>query len=162
MSKKSAADNLSPRIANRKAFHEYQISEKLEVGIVLQGSEVKSIRLGHVMMGDGFARVEADGQLYLYNVEIQPYAQASGTLGAGHSPKNRRKLLAKKRQIKKLATLTQSKGVTLVPLAMYFVRGFVKVELGVGMGKQTHDKRQALKQRDAKRELDRIMSKRDR
>lgn len=162
MSKKKTAADHSPRIANRKALHDYHVSEKLEVGIVLVGSEVKSIRQGHVMLNDGFARVEADEQLYLYNVDIQAYAQAAGTLGAGHVTKSRRKLLAKKRQIKKLATLTKSKGATLIPLAMYFVRGFVKIELGVATGKQTHDKRQSIKQRDAKREMDRIMSHRDR
>jgi SsrA-binding protein len=157
MSKKKD-DNFSPRINNRKAFHDYHISEKLEVGIVLVGSEVKSIRQAKANLADGFARVEADGQLYLYNIDIQPYAQSAGTLGAGHLPKTRRKLLAKKRQIEKLATLTASKGVTLIPLAMYFVRGFVKVELGVGQGKQAHDKRQTLKERESKRELSRIMS----
>lgn len=161
MSKKKE-DNFSPRISNRKAYHDYTISDKLEVGIVLVGSEVKSIRQGHVHMGDGFARVEADGQLYLYNVDIQAYSNATGNLGAGHVPQGRRKLLAKKRQIAKLETATKSKGSTLVPLAMYFVRGFVKVEIGLAHGKHEHDKRNAVKDRDAKREIDRFMSKRDR
>lgn len=159
---KAKADNLSPRINNRKAFHDYNITEKLEVGIVLVGSEVKSIRMGQVNMSDGFARVEANGELKLYNVEIQPYAKSAGTLGAGHLAKNPRRLLAHKRQIKKLEVATSGKGATLVPLAMYFVRGFVKVELGLAFGKQEHDKRQSIKDRDAKRELSRIMSKRDR
>lgn len=161
MSKKKE-ENLSPRISNRKALHDYTITDKLETGIVLVGSEVKSIRQGHCNLGDGFARVEADGQLYLYNIDIQAYSKAAGTIGAGHIPQGRRKLLAKKRQIAKLATATASKGATLVPLSMYFVRGFVKVELGVAHGKREHDKRNTVKDRDAKREISRIMSKRDR
>ncbi len=159
---KPKADNLSPRINNRKAFHDYTITEKLEVGIVLVGSEVKSIRHGHVNLSDGFARVENDGQLILYNIDIQAYAQSAGTRGAGHIARNPRRLLAHKRQIKKLEIATSAKGATLVPLAMYFVRGFVKVELGVAFGKQSHDKRQSIKERDSKREMSRIMSKRDR
>jgi SsrA-binding protein len=157
MAKKSDA-NLAPRIVNRKATHDYAISERLEVGIVLRGSEVKSIRQGQVSLAEGFARVEpSDMGLYLHDVEISPYANASGP--NGHVPKTVRKLLAHRRQIQKLHDLTSTKGTTLIPLAMYFVRGMVKLEIGVGTGKRTHDKREDIKARESDREIRRAMSK---
>lgn len=160
MSKKEdKAEALSPRIANRKAFHDYHIHEKLEVGIILQGSEVKSIRNGKVSLAEGFARVEPrDMGLYLYDVDIANYAQAAGA--NGHEPKRVRKLLAHKRQIAKLLGETSAKGMTLIPLAMYFVRGHVKLEIGLASGKQSHDKRQDLKKRESDREIRRGMTRR--
>lgn len=155
---KERNDNLSPRIANRKAFHDYHISEKIEVGIALQGSEVKSIRHGKVTLAEGFARVEPGNMgLYLYNVDIAPYAPATGV--AAHEPQRPRKLLAHKREIAKLLDLSGPKGATLVPLAMYFVRGMVKVELGIASGKQAHDKREDIKKRDAARDIQRGMTR---
>ena len=151
-------ENLSPRIANRKAFHDYHISEKLEVGIVLMGSEVKSVRNSQVSLAEGFARVEPQTmELTLYNVNIAHYRQAGINQ---HDPIRPRKLLAHKRQIAKLHDLACSKGVTLVPLAMYFCRGMVKVEIGVGTGKKSHDKRQDLKRRDANKEIRKGLTRR--
>jgi SsrA-binding protein len=152
------ADNLSPRIANRRAFHDYHIDEKLEVGIVLTGSEVKSIRHGNVSLAEGFARIEpATMALLLHDVDIATYPQAGDR---NHERKRPRKLLAHKRQIDKLATATAAKGATLIPLAMYFSdRGIVKVEIGVATGKHHHDKRADLKKKADQREIDRAMSR---
>ena len=146
------------RIVNRKARHNYHVLEKLEVGIVLTGSEVKSVRNGQVSLGEGFARVEpTDVQLYLYKVHIAAYTHAAGD--NGHDPLRTRKLLAHKRQINRLLGQTISKGTTLIPLAMYFVRGRVKVEIGLVRGKRTHDKREDLKTREAQRQIQRGMTR---
>ncbi len=150
--------NRAPRIANRKAHHDYHVHEKVEVGIKLMGSEVKSIRNSQVSLAEGFARVEPDGSLVLCGVDIAPYGFAHGT--DAHENKRTRRLLAHKREIKKLQTTTTAKGTTLIPLAMYFVRGMVKVELGVCSGKKAFDKRQDMKQRDADREIRRGMTRR--
>ncbi len=151
-----SADN-SPRIVNRRARHEYHILETLETGVSLQGPEVKSIRNGQVSLAEGYARVEtADGGLYLYDVDIARYAHAGPDQ---HEPKRRRRLLAHKRQIEKLAGMTTTKGTTIVPLAMYFSRGWVTVELGVARGKRQYDKRQDMKTRDAEQQIRRAMSR---
>ena len=148
----------APRITNRRAYHDYHIDEKLEVGIVLQGSEVKAIRNGQVSLAEGYAHVEVDTmELYLYDVNITQYQHATAT--TGHDVTRRRKLLARKNQIKNLLGRTSAKGVTLVPLAMYFVRGRVKLEIGIGHGKRDYDKRQSMKKRDASREIDRAMTR---
>ncbi len=158
MAKSTKDKTHTPRIVNRKARFQYHILESLEVGMVLLGSEVKSIRAGQVSLAEGFARVEpADMGLYLYNVDIAMYAHATGT--TGHEPKRRRKLLAHKRQINKLLGETTAKGTTLVPLTMYFVRGMVKLELGVARGKRDYDKRQSIKDRDAGKQIRREMAK---
>jgi SsrA-binding protein len=154
---KKKNDNLSPRIANRKALHDYFITEKLEVGIVLSGSEVKSIRNSQVSLAEGYARVDPDSlELYLHNVDIALYPHAGVNQ---HTPKAPRKLLAHKREIEKLLGATTVKGTTLVPLAMYFKNGRVKVEVGVGVGKKTFDKRQAIKKKSADREIRRGMTR---
>ena len=158
MAKKSKDKTTTPRIVNRKARFEYHILEKLEVGIVLLGSEVKSVRNGQVSLAEGFARVEpGDMGLYLYNVDIAPYSHASGP--NSHEPKRRRKLLAHKRQIQSLLGQMTAKGTTLVPLAMYFVRGKVKLEIGVGRGKKDYDKRHAIKDRDAHKQIRHSMTR---
>ena len=150
--------NLSPRIANRRAFHDYHIGEKFEVGIVLVGSEVKSIRNGQVSLAEGFAMIEpATMELWLHNVEIAPYPHAGPQ--HQHVPKRTRKLLAKKREIRTIHDKHIVKGVSLVPLAMFFVRGKVKLEIGVGTGKKAFDKRQDMKKRDADREIRRGMTR---
>ncbi|HEX7010480.1 MAG TPA: SsrA-binding protein SmpB [Phycisphaeraceae bacterium] len=147
----------SPRIVNRRALHDYHIQEKLEVGIVLKGSEVKSIRNGQVSLAEGYARVEPETmELFLHQVDIAPYPQAGANQ---HEPKRTRKLLAHKRQIAHLLGATTGKGVTLIPLAMYFVRGKVKVELGLAVGKKAYDKRQDIKKREAQREIRRGMTR---
>jgi SsrA-binding protein len=148
----------TPRIVNRKARHDYHILDTLEVGIVLAGSEVKSARAGQVNFAGSYARVEpSDRQLYLYDVDIAPYAHAAGK--TGHEPKHRRKLLAHRHQINKLLGQTADKGTTIVPLEMYFVRGYLKVLLGVAIGKKAYDKRQTVKRSDADRQIRRGMTR---
>jgi SsrA-binding protein len=152
-----ASKNLSPRIENRRAYHDYFIEAKLECGIVLQGSEVKSLREGKAMLNDAFARVER-GELILYQAHIDPYAKSA--LVYNHEPTRPRRLLAHRREILKLEKETQQKGTTLVPLAIYFKGGRAKVEIGVTKGKQQHDKRQTIKKKEMDRELRRAMSHR--
>ncbi len=155
---KNSKQNQTPHINNRRAWHDYNILEKLEVGIALRGSEVKSIRSAQVSLAEGFARVDPKRmELFLYNVDIPQYAHSSGT--NAHEPLRARKLLAHKRQIAKLVGATSAKGTTLVPLAMYFVRGMVKLELGVATGKKHYDKRQKVKSRDADRDIRRGMTR---
>jgi SsrA-binding protein len=148
--------NLSPRINNRRALHEYFITAKLECGIVLVGSEVKSLRAGKAQLQESFARVEK-GQLVLHGCHIDPYAQAAHT---NHEPLRERRLLAHKREIEKLAAATRERGVTLVPLAIYFKGGRAKVEIGVARGKQHHDKRESIKRKEQEREMRRATSHR--
>ena len=156
MAKKTGKDK-SPRIVNRKARHDYHIMETLEVGMALLGSEVKSVRNGQVSLAEGYARVEpADMQLYLFDVDIARYVH-SGT--DGPDPKRRRKLLAHSRQIKELFGLTTDKGTTLIPLAMYFVRGRAKLELAVARGKHSYDKRDTMKKRESDREIRKAMTR---
>ena len=159
MAKGKKKTDHSPRITNRRARHEYFIDESMEVGIELVGSEVKAIREGKVSLGEGFARGEPmTGELWLYDVNISSYVNAPVT---NHSPTHKRKLLAHKREIERLAGLTGSKGSTLVPLTMYFNnRGIAKLELGVARGKQQHDKRESLKKREADKDISRAMSRR--
>lgn len=143
---------------NRKARHEYLIGETWEAGIVLVGSEVKSLREGNATIGDGFV-VEQDDELFLYNVHIQEYAQASRL---NHEPVRRRKLLLKRSEIDDIKKLLKEKGRTCVPLRFYFKKGRCKVELGEATGKKSHDKREDLKSKDAQREMDRAKKSRGR
>ncbi len=161
MAKKKKNESYSPRIVNRRALRDYQIDEKIECGIVLLGSEVKSIRLGQVSLAEGYARVEAPRgkgrtELWLYDIDIAAYSHASPE---SHDPKRRRKLLAHRRQIESLLGSTTAKGTTLVPMAMYFVNGRVKIEIGIGTGKKHYDKRESIKGRDADREMRRAMTR---
>ena len=148
--------NLSPRISNRKALHDYFIDSKLECGIVLQGSEVKSLRMGKAQLQEAFARIEK-GELILHQCHIEQYEKANIM---NHVPLRERKLLAHKREIAKLETATQNHGVTLVPLAMYFKDGRVKVEIAVARGKRQEDKRQSIKEKEMKRDVRRAMTQR--
>jgi SsrA-binding protein len=145
-----------PRISNRRALHEYFISAKLECGIALLGSEVKSLRAGKAQLQEAFARVE-NGQLVLHGCHIDPYVQASIH---NHEPLRERRLLAHKREIKKLEDETHERGTTLIPLAIYFKDGRAKVEIGVARGKQHHDKRQSIKKKEMEREMRKAMSQR--
>ena len=155
--KKKTEHNYAPRIANRRANHDYHIGDKLECGIVLRGSEVKSVRLGKVSLGEGYAAVdEKTMQLELHNVDIARYPHAGEHQ---HAPKRPRVLLAHKREVAKLIGQSSAKGTTLVPLAMYFVRGRVKVEIGVGTGKKQFDKRQDLKKQQSDRDIRRAMTR---
>jgi SsrA-binding protein len=151
---KQSKPNLAPRIENRRAWHEYFIDAKLECGIVLQGSEVKSLRLGKATLQEAFARID-NGQLVLHQLHIDPYEKATIE---NHEPTRERRLLAHKREIKKLAEATKERSTTLIPLAIYFKDGRAKVEIGVAHGRQHHDKRQAIKKREMDRELRKAMS----
>jgi SsrA-binding protein len=140
-------------VSNRRAFHSYQILEKLEAGVVLTGTEIKSIRAGLANLNNAFARIEKGG-VYLYDSDIQPYVRASHTQ---HEPKRPRKLLLHKSEIQRLFEATSVKGQTLVALRLYWKNHRVKLELGIGRGKTHGDKRQDLKEKDVKREVDRAM-----
>ena len=139
---------------NRKALHEYHILDRIEAGIELKGTEVKSIRAGLANVSNSFARVE-EGQVWLYDLDIQPYEKASFEQ---HVPKRRRKLLLHRREIDKLFGKVQIEGHSLVALRLYWKEARVKVELGLGKGKLAHDKRDAMKAKVEKREADRAMS----
>lgn len=158
MAKKKKAKTDAPTFENRRARHEYFIEDTLETGIVLWGSEVKAIRDGRVSLGEGYVSVELTPKprLVMHQVDIGLY-QPSGALN--HRPKRDRDLLAHKRELVKLARQVEQKGVTLVPLKMYFVQGRVKVLVGLARGKQAHDKRQSIAARDAERDVQRAMSR---
>jgi SsrA-binding protein len=147
---KNASANNSPRIANRRAMHEYFITHKIECGMVLVGSEVKSLRDGHAMLNEAFARIE-HGELILHNCHIDPYTKSS--IVYNHEPRRDRKLLVHKRELKRLADETSIKGTTLIPLAIYFKGGRAKLELGLAKGKQQFDKRATIKKKEMDREL---------
>jgi SsrA-binding protein len=140
---------------NRKAKRDYHISDTYEAGIELKGTEVKSIRAGKVNLSEAYARVDK-GQLWLYNCDIRPYEQASHEF---HVPLRHRRLLLHKREIRKLAILTEQQGCTIVPLRLYWKNRRVKVEIGVGKGKDQRDKRQDLKEQAHKREIDREIAR---
>ena len=146
---------MSAEIAsNRRAFHNYQILEQIEAGIELQGTEVKSIRAGLANLNNAFARVEKN-EVYLYDADIQPYERASHSQ---HEPRRPRKLLLHKSEIAKLFSASAVEGQTLVALRLYWKNARVKVEIGVGRGKSSIDKRHDLKEKAVKRETDRAMS----
>src|SRR4051794_10999749 len=133
---------------NRKAFHDYHLLETFEAGIALLGTEVKAIREGRVNLRDSYARVE-DGEVFLYNVNISSYSHRGY---ADHEPLRRRKLLLHREEIRKLVGKTVEKGMTLVPVRMYFKGGRVKVAVSLAKGKKDYDKRETIKRRDADRE----------
>ena len=141
---------------NRKANHDYFIEETYEAGIVLQGTEIKSIRAGRVNLKDAFARIHR-GEVFLYNMHISPYEQGNRF---NHDPLRTRKLLLHRKQINKLIGLTQQQGYSLVPLKIYIKNGFAKVLIGLGKGKKKYDKREDLKQKQAKRDIERAMKDR--
>ena len=141
--------------SNRKARHEYEIIDTYECGIVLYGSEVKSLRDAQVQMIDAFARVDR-GQVYLHGIQISPYSYAVG-FGA-HDPKRTRKLLLNKREIADLAEATDKDALSLIPLSIYFTNGRAKVELAIARGRKRYDKRQALAERDSKLEMSRALA----
>jgi SsrA-binding protein len=141
-------------VTNRRAFHNYLILDKIEAGIELQGTEVKSIRAGFANLNNAFARID-NGEVFLYDADIQPYERASHTQ---HEPKRPRKLLLHKSEIAKLFSASAIEGQTLVALRLYWKNHRVKVELGVGKGKSTIDKRHTLKEKAVKRETDRTMA----
>jgi SsrA-binding protein len=154
-SKKDNDEGLKNITRNKRAFHEYLIQDKLECGIALTGTEVKSLRAGHASLEDAYARLQ-DGEVWLIGCDIPEYEMGNVY---NHKPKRPRKLLLHRREIAKFVGKASQRGFTLVPLRMYFKRGLAKVEIAVAKGKQTHDKRQALKDADAKRDIRRAMSR---
>jgi SsrA-binding protein len=142
--------------SNRKARHDYAILDTYEAGIMLQGTEVKSLRLGRASLVDSFATVD-DGEIFLRNLHIPEYTQGSWT---NHEPRRTRKLLLHKAEIERLIGKTREGGLTLVPLRMYFSDGKVKVELALAKGKKSYDKRNDLAKRDAQREISRAVGRR--
>jgi SsrA-binding protein len=142
--------------SNRKARHDYSILDVFEAGVMLTGTEVKSLRLGRASLLDGFATID-DGEIFLRNVHIPEYEQGSWT---NHEPRRVRKLLLHKEEIDRLIGKTKESGLTLVPLSLYFSAGKVKVELALARGKRTYDKRQDLARRDADREVARALGRR--
>lgn len=144
---------------NRKARHEFHVEDTWEAGLVLRGSEVKSLRAGTVTIGDGYV-VDQDGELWLLNVHINEYPQAGRM---NHAPMARRKLLLNRREIDEILKQMHEKGRTCVPLRFFFnEKGRCKVEIGTATGKRQHDKREDLKARDARREIDRVKKSRGR
>ncbi|MHC4446268.1 MAG: SsrA-binding protein SmpB [Planctomycetota bacterium] len=150
-----------PTIENRRARHDYLIEDTLECGIKLTGTEIKSIRQGQVSLAEGYARAtESPPALVVHGVHIAEYAAAGEH--HQHDPARARVLLAHRRQIRKLADRTRSRGVTLVPLKLYFVRGRAKLLIGVARGKRRTDKRRDIAERETKREIERATSRRQR
>src|SRR6201997_143182 len=141
---------------NRRARHDYQIEDTVEAGLVLTGTEVKSLRAGRASLADGVAQIN-DHELWLYNVHIPEDAHGTWTT---HEPRRPRKLLMHRKEIDKLAAETAERGLTLIPLSLYFSGGKAKVELALARGKRTYDKRQDLARRDADREVERALRRR--
>jgi SsrA-binding protein len=141
---------------NRRARHDYHIEDTVEAGIVLTGTEVKSLRAGRASLNEAFGQITGD-EVWLHNMHIPEYTQGTWT---NHDPRRIRKLLLHRKEIDRLASETAERGFTLVPLSLYFSDGRAKVELGVARGKHTYDKRHDLAQRDAAREVDRALRRR--
>lgn len=142
--------------SNRKARHDYAILDTFEAGIVLNGTEVKSLRAGRASLVDAFAQV-SNGEIYLHAVHIPEYAHGTWT---NHEPRRTRKLLLHRGEIDRLVGKVKESGLTLVPLSLYFADGWAKVEVGLARGKRSYDKRQDLAKRDAEREINRAMGRR--
>ena len=143
---------------NRKAFHDFHVIETWEVGLVLLGTEIKAIREGRVNLRDSFARLE-NGEVWLANVHISPYSHSGYS---HHEERRQRKLLLHKHEINKLTGLVREKGLTLVPLQLYFKNGRLKASLALVKGKQTHDKREAIRRREVDRETRAAVKERSR
>lgn len=141
---------------NKKAFHDYHIFDTIEAGIVLTGSEIKSIRAGQVNLRDGYATIQ-DGEVWLMNVHIAPYNQANRE---NHEPRRTRKLLLHRREINRLLGKLQEKGLTLIPLKLYLKNSRAKVELGLARGKKLYDKRATLKEKESRRQIARVVGRR--
>ena len=159
--KQKAQEESNPIVTvcrNRKAIHEYELSERYECGLVLVGSEVKSLRENAPGLDQAFARVEG-GEVWIYGLDIPEYLQANQL---NHKPKRKRKLLLHKEEIERLTTKVSQKGCTLIPTEIYFKKGIAKIVMAVGIGKKLHDKRESLKKAEANREINRAMSRRRR
>jgi len=143
---------------NRKAFHDYHILETFEAGVALVGTEVKSIRGGNVNLRDSYARVES-GEIWVYNIHVSPYSHRGYS---DHEPTRRRKLLLHRQEIRKLIGRTVERGMTLVPLRLYYKGGRIKLAVSLAKGKQSHDKREAIRKREVDRETRAAMKNRHR
>jgi SsrA-binding protein len=141
---------------NKKARHDFSIDEVFEAGLVLVGTEVKSLRLGRASLVDGFAMIDG-GEAFLHNVHIPEYEQGTWT---NHEPKRKRKMLLNRDEIRKISAAVSRQGYTLVPLSLYFKDGRVKVEIGLARGRKTHVKRNAIAERDASREMQKAQGRR--
>jgi SsrA-binding protein len=141
---------------NRKARHDYSIEDVYEAGLVLTGTEVKSLRAGRASLTDGYALVE-DGELWLVGVHIPEYLQGTWN---NHDPRRRRKLLLRKEELRRIVGATTESGYTMIPLSLYFKDGYAKVELAVARGRQNVDKRHAIAEREAKRDMNRAIGRR--
>ena len=142
--------------SNRRARFDYELQERLEAGIVLTGSEVKSLRAGRASLSESFARVR-DGEVWIENMHIPPYEQGEKR---GYDPRRTRKLLLKRREIERLIGKTAERGLTLVPIRLYFSHGLAKLELGLGKGKRQFEKRQTIAEREMRREAERSLGRR--
>ncbi len=142
---------------NRKAFHDYHIEDRVEAGIILTGTEIKSIRNGRVNLKDSYARLD-NGEVWVHQMHISPYEQGNRF---NHDPLRPRKLLLHRAEINKLIGKIQQQGLTLIPIKMYLKKGMAKVELAVGQGKKNYDKRQALAEREGKRDIERALRDRN-
>ena len=149
-------DHIQQIYRNRKVFHDYLVEDRVEAGISLLGSEVKSLRQGRGNLADAYV-VFRDGEAWLVNGHISQYPQATHE---NHEPLRERKLLLSSRELRKLAAKVRERGYSLVPISLYFKGAWVKVELGLGKGKRKHDKRTALKEREDRREMDRAIRER--
>ena len=140
---------------NRRARHEYHIEDSVVAGLVLVGTEVKSLRAGRANLTDAYARIEKNGEAWLHNMHVSPHAEGNRW---NVEPTRSRKLLLNRREIDRLAGVTQQKGLALIPLSLFFERGFAKLELGVGRGKKLYDKREAIADREREREARRVFA----
>jgi SsrA-binding protein len=152
------SDGVKPVATNRRARHDYQIEETFEAGMVLTGAEVKSLRAGRASLAEAYARVDG-GELWVENLHISPYAHAQG---GSYDPRRPRKLLLHRKEIDRLVGRTQERGLTLVPLRLYFRRGVAKLEIGLGRGKRSFEKRRAIADREHRREMERAVARRRR
>jgi SsrA-binding protein len=152
----AARDGKKIVAVNRRARHEYDILDTVEAGLVLTGTEIKSVRAGRVQLQDAYARIE-NGEAWLHNVHISPYEQGNRFNVSATRP---RKLLLHRREIDRLVGKAQERGLTLIPLSIYLRNGFAKVELAIGKGRKLYDKREAIAERETRREQERALSSR--
>jgi SsrA-binding protein len=149
------AEGVEVVVRNKKAQFEYDIEETLEAGLVLEGSEVKSVRQGKASLDGAYCQVDRDGEMQIHGMYVKPYEEAGPF---GHEPRRTRKLLLHGRQIQKWGQMAEQEGYTIVPLALYFRDGWAKLKIGLAKGRQKHDKRQAIKEREMERRMEREQS----
>jgi SsrA-binding protein len=157
MARKTAPEGIKIIAKNKKAFHEYEILDRWEAGLVLLGTEVKALRAGRVNLGDSYGEIR-EGEAWVVKMHIGPYEQAHRE---NHEPFRRRKLLLNRREIRKIRPRLEEQGLTLIPLKIYFKHGLVKLELGLGRGKKLHDKRDAKAKKDVDRRIAKEIGRRE-